>query len=85
MTPSEIQFYVPDDIPPEVLAYESELRQLGVGKAGKVGALALTLEMSSGKTVMKEQFCKVPLYVQRALYLEESLPSMAYLLSLIHI
>jgi urease accessory protein len=79
LTPSEIQFYVPDDIPPEVLAYESELRQLGVGKAGKVGALALTLEMSSGKTVMKEQFCKVPLYVQRALYLEESLPSMAYL------
>jgi len=79
LTPSEIQYYTPDDIPPEVLAYEAELRQLGVGKAGKVGALALTLEESCGKTVMKEQFSKIPLYVQRALYLEESLPSMAYL------
>jgi urease accessory protein len=79
LTPSELQFYVPDDIPPEVLAYEAELRQLGVGKAGKVGALALTLEESSGKTVIREQFSRVPLYVQRALYLEESLPSMAYL------
>ena len=32
-----------------------------------------------GKTVVKEQYSKVPLYTQRALYLEESLPSMAYM------
>jgi urease accessory protein len=79
LTPSELQYYVPDDIPPEVLAYEAELLQLGVGKSGKVGALALTLEESSGRTVIRELYSRVPLRVQRALYLEESLPSMAYL------
>ena len=76
-----LEFYIPDDIPPEVLAYGSELKQLGVGKAGKIGALTLKLEQDqeSGKTVVKEQYSKVPLYTQRALYLEESLPSMAYM------
>jgi len=76
-----LDFYIPDDIPPEVLAYGSELAQLGVGKAGKIGALALKLELEPdvGKTVVKEQYSKVPLYTQRALYLEESLPSMAYM------
>lgn len=74
-------FLTPDDIPPEISAYESELRQLGVGRAGKLGALALRLEADSesGKTVVKEQYSKVPLFTQRALYLEESLPSMAYM------
>jgi urease accessory protein len=78
---SDLEFYIPDDIPPEVLAYESELKQLGVGKAGKIGALVLGLEQDedTGKTVVKEQYSKVPLCTQRALYLEESLPSMAYI------
>lgn len=76
-----LQFYIPEDIPPEILAYGSVLSQLGVGKAGKVGALVLKLEHDPGrqKTVAKEQYSKVPLYTQRALYLEESLPSMAYM------
>jgi urease accessory protein len=74
-------FYIPDDIPPEVLAYGSELSQLSVGKAGKIGALVLKLEQDPQrqKTVVKEQYSKVPLFTQRVLYLEESLPSMAYL------
>jgi urease accessory protein len=74
-------FYIPDDTPPEVLAYGSELSQLSVGKAGKIGALVLKLEKDAErqKTVVKEQYSKVPLYTQRVLYLEESLPSMAYL------
>lgn len=78
---SNLEFYIPDDIPPEVLAYGSEIKQLGVGKAGKIGALILRLEqdLERGKTVVKEQYSKVPLYTQRALYLEESLPSMAYM------
>jgi urease accessory protein len=76
-----LEFYIPDDIPPEVLAYGSGLKQLGVGKAGKIGALILRFEQDQerGKTVVKEQYSKVPLYTQRALYLEESLPSMAYM------
>jgi urease accessory protein len=78
---SNLEFYTPDDIPPEVLAYGSDLRQLEVGKAGKIGALKLRLEQDSenGKTAVKEQYSKVPLFTQRALYLEESLPSMAYM------
>ncbi|HKI07611.1 MAG TPA: urease accessory protein UreD [Nitrososphaeraceae archaeon] len=76
-----LAFYIPEDIPPEVLAYDSVLSQLGVGKAGKVGALVLKMEHDPGrqKTVAKEQYSKVPLYTQRVLYLEESLPSMAYM------
>jgi len=78
---SDLEFYTPDDIPPEILAYESELQQLKVGRAGKIGALVLRLEEDpeSGKTSVKEQYSKVPLFTQRALYLEESLPSMAYM------
>jgi urease accessory protein len=77
----QLEYYIPDDIPPEVLAYESELKQLEVGRAGKIGALMLRLESdpATGKTVVKEQYSKVPLFTQRALYLEESLPSMAYM------
>ena len=78
---SSLEFYTPDDIPPEVQAYGSELKQLQVGRAGKIGALTLLLEQDQerGKTVVKEQYSKVPLFTQRALYLEESLPSMAYI------
>ena len=76
-----LEYFIPDDIPQEVLYYDSELSQLGVGKAGKLGAIVLLLEKNAkvNKTVIKEQFSKVPLFTQRALYLEESLPSMAYL------
>src|SRR5919202_2187731 len=78
---SNLEFYTPDDIPPEVLAYGYDLRQLQVGRAGKIGALTLRLEQNAenGKTVVKEQYSKVPLFTQRALYLEESIPSMAYM------
>jgi len=78
---SSLEFYTPDDIPPEVQVYGSELKQLGVGRAGKIGALTLLLEQDQerGKTVVKEQYSKIPLFTQRALYLEESLPSMAYI------
>lgn len=77
----DLQYFIPDDIPQEVLSYEEDLSQLGVGKAGKLGSLFLLLEKNErvNKTVIKEQFSKVPLYTQRALYLEESLPSMAYI------
>jgi urease accessory protein len=77
---NDIKFYTPTYIPPEILAYESELLQLKPGKAGKIGALMLKLEENpeTRKTVIKDQFTRVPLFTQKALYLEESLPSMAY-------
>jgi urease accessory protein len=81
MKETELEHYTPKLVPPEVLAYGSTLAQLDVGKAGKLGALVLRLEedKSSGKTSVKEQYSRVPLYTQRALYLEEGLPNMAYM------
>jgi urease accessory protein len=78
---TELEHYTPKDVPPEVLTYGSSLAQLGVGKAGKLGALVLRLEedKSTGKTSVKEQYSRVPLYTQRALYLEEALSNMAYM------
>lgn len=75
-----IEFYTPKNIPPEVEAYQAEPGQLGVGKSGKVGILQLKLERDpdTGKTVIREQYCRVPLFIQRAMYLEETLPAMAY-------
>lgn len=76
-----LQFFTPDDLPPEILVYEKKLRTLDVGMAGKVGALHVELEKDSfnDKTIIKTQYSKVPLYLGRALYYEEALPSMAYL------
>jgi urease accessory protein len=78
---NNLDFYTPVDIPPEIQAYGSELRQLQIGRAGKIGALTLLLEQEQerGRTVVKEQYSRVPLFTQRALYLEDSLPSMAYI------
>jgi len=75
------QFFTPYDVPQEILKYQSEVKQLGVGKEGKVGELRLGLEKdpSSGKTVLKEQYSRVPLFSQRALYYEGSVPSMAHI------
>jgi urease accessory protein len=81
MFDSNVEFYIPNDLPPEILAYGAALKQLEVGRAGKIGALVLRMEQNEdgGKTVVKEQYSKVPLFTQRALYLEESMPSMAYM------
>ncbi len=76
-----LDFYTPDDLPPEIAVYESGLEQLSGGNEGKIGALALRLayDKSTARTVVREQYSRIPLFAQRALYLEESLPSMAYL------
>ena len=75
-----MRHYTPDDIPKEIQAYDSRIRQLGVGKSGKVGILDVELQADKeGKTVVTKQFSQVPLQMQRVLYLENSLPKMAYL------
>ena len=77
----DIDFFTPDDLPSEILAYDSEVKQLGVGSVGKLGYLSLGLKRDphSGKTIVPEQTSQVPLLTQRALYYETELPSMAYL------
>ena len=76
-----IDSFEPVNIPPEVEAYSEKPRQLVVGKSGKVGILQLKLERDNtiGKTVIKVQYCRVPLFIQRAMYLEDTLPAMAYI------
>lgn len=76
-----IDSFEPVNIPPEVEAYSEKPRQLVVGKSGKVGILQLKLERDDtiGKTVIKVQYCRVPLFIQRAMYLEDTLPAMAYI------
>lgn len=76
----ETEFYLPEDLPNEFLLYEQKVKQLGVGRTGKTGAICMTLkrEVDRDKTVATELFSKVPLQVQKVLYVEESLPQMAY-------
>jgi len=77
---NKLEYYTPNDIPSEIQTYETQVKQLGVGKSGKVGILDLELQKdSTGKTVVTRQFSQVPLQFQRALYPENSLPEMAYL------
>jgi urease accessory protein len=74
-----VDFYTPRNIPPEFEVYLTKSPS-EVGKLGKVGILSLKLERDpeTGKTVIREQYSHVPLFAQRAMYLEESLPAMAY-------
>jgi len=77
---NKLEHYTPNDVPREIQAYDAKVKQLGVGKSGKVGILDLELQMdSAGKTVVTRLFSQVPLQIQRALYPENSLPGMAYL------
>jgi len=77
---NKLEYYTPNDIPNEIQTYDAKVKQLGVGKSGKVGILDLELQKdSTGKTVVTKQFSQVPLQFQRALYPENSLPEMAYL------
>ena len=76
----DLSFCTPKDIPEEILEYDTQLEQLAVGTAGKLGILKLNLEKDKfdNKTSIKDQFYKVPLCIKRALYLEETCPEMAY-------
>jgi urease accessory protein len=62
------------EVPQEVLQYG----QHGGMETGKRGVLSLRLALD-GRTVVKEQYSQVPLLAQKAMYLEESLPAMAYM------
>jgi len=74
----------PTAVPPEIETYliESQKSEAGkVGKVGKAGILNLKLgtDPKTGKTIVREQYCRIPLFIQRAMYLEETLPTMAYI------
>jgi urease accessory protein len=71
---------ISEQIPEEIEKYNLKIKQLEVGKSGKVGILDIELkENKELKTVITKQYSQVPLQIQRAIYPENSLPGMAYL------
>ncbi|HET6717539.1 MAG TPA: urease accessory protein UreD [Nitrososphaeraceae archaeon] len=74
-----VKFSTSQSIPLEIKRY-TKGSEREVEKTGKVGILRLKLEKDSatGNTVIKEQYSRVPLLAQRAMYLEETLPAMAF-------
>ena len=77
---TDLKFCSPEDIPSQFASFDGKIPQMDVGKTGKIGFLKLTLGFDSqrNKTIITEQRSCVPLYVQRALYYDESIPSMAH-------
>ena len=71
---------ISEQIPEEIEKYNLKIKQLEVGKSGKVGILDVELKQNKElKTVITKQYSQVPLQIQRAVYPENSLPGMAYL------
>ena len=78
---TDLKFCSPEDVPSQFASFDGKIPQMDVGKTGKIGFLKLTLESDSqrNKTIITEQLSRVPLYVQKALYYDETIPSMAHL------
>ena len=78
---TDLEFCFPEDVPSQFASFDGKIPQMDVGKTGKIGFLKLTLESDSqrNKTIITEQLSRVPLYVQKALYYDETIPSMAHL------
>jgi len=73
-------WYTPADLPAEVLALDSSVQGgLGVGAAGKVGLLDLTLAPCAGATRVQRQYQRAPLHIYRPIYLDAGRPDMAFL------
>ena len=66
---------------PEVMeSYRTAQQHLQTDSTGRAGILDVELQAdSTGNTVITRQHCQAPLQIQRVLYPETSLPSMAYL------
>ena len=77
---TDLKFCFPDDVPSQIASFDGTVSQMGVGKTGKVGFLKLALEHDSqrNKTIVTEQRTQGPLYVQKALHYDETVPSMAH-------
>ena len=76
-----LDFCTPEKILNEIKCYDKKISQMGVGKTGKVGYLKINLKHDSqkNKTLITHQKSQVPLFIQKALYYDESIPSMAHL------
>ena len=77
---TDLKFCSPEDVPSQFASFDGKIPQMDVGKTGKIGFLKLTLESDSqrNKTIITDRLSRVPLYVQKALYYDETIPSMAH-------
>ncbi|TBR09966.1 MAG: urease accessory protein UreD [Candidatus Nitrosotenuis sp.] len=64
----------------EMLQHNEEIKQLGAGKSGKNGKLKIILgiDLSSGRTRIKEKESAFPLSVQKEIYYDQFLPNMTH-------
>jgi urease accessory protein len=62
---------------PEFAAFQDEPPQMRSGTVGKSGFLRLGLEHRSGRTILATLERRAPYMVQRALYCDEEMPSLA--------
>ena len=69
---------IEDFVVPELASYQSEPKQLPSGTVGKKGFLSLEFRKRSDKTVLMREAHRVPLQAQKAIYLDERLPTMPY-------
>ena len=76
-----LKFCSPEKIPPEIKLYDNKISQMDVGKTGKIGYLKIDLkhDLQKNKTIITYQKSQVPLFIQKALYYDETIPSMAHL------
>lgn len=73
-------WYTPADLPEEVTGFDgSVLGGLGVGAAGKVGLLELSLAPVQGITRVRREYQRAPLHIYRPIYLDPGRPDMAFI------
>ncbi len=71
-------FYIPDDIPNWIKSFDYKINPSVTMATGKYGSLLLVFKINEiGKTVLEKSFSKVPLYVQRVLYCDDSFHDLA--------
>jgi urease accessory protein len=70
----------PKELPDEIKEFGNDVDGgLGVGAAGKLGVLDLTLARSGGATRVHRQYQRSPLYIYRPVYLDKGRPDMAFI------
>jgi urease accessory protein len=73
-------WYTPADLPEPLLCFDGCVQGgLGVGAAGKVGVLELTLAPRRGVTRVERQYHRAPLHIYRPIYLDPGRPDMAFI------
>ena len=76
----KVDFFNTEEMSNETLQHNEEVKQLGVGKSGKIGKLKIVLDVESisGRTIIKEKESVFPLSVQKEMYYDQFQPKMTH-------